>query len=111
MYPDRSPRKWISAGLAVMFVLIGVATILSILLFRGTYPSMMGFRFGWFPIIGLFFLFIILKWIFFPWGWGYRRYYWRDEDRALQTIRERYAKGEITKEQYEQILKDLVRQS
>jgi len=69
MYPDRSPRKWISAGLAVMFVLIGVATILSILLFRGTYPSMMGFRFGWFPIIGLFFLFIILKWIFFPWGW------------------------------------------
>jgi len=54
MHPDRSPRKWISAGLAVMFVLIGVVAILSILLFRGTYPSTMDFRFGWFLIIGPF---------------------------------------------------------
>ena len=74
MHPDRSHRRWVSAGLTVMFVLIGLAAILSATLFRGASP-MMGLRFSWFPLIGLFFLFFIVKWIFFPWGWGYKRHY------------------------------------
>lgn len=30
------------------------------------------------------------------------------EDEAMKTLRERYAKGEITKEQFDQIKKDLI---
>ncbi len=39
-----------------------------------------------------------------PWS---GKYYSRGPDSALQIIRERYAKGEITKEQFEQMTKDL----
>ena len=39
-------------------------------------------------------------------SWSERSYSSRP-DSALQIIRERYAKGEITKEQFEQMTKDL----
>ena len=39
-----------------------------------------------------------------PWN---SRSYPQRSDTALQTLRERYAKGEITKEQFEKISKDL----
>jgi putative membrane protein len=58
----------------------------------------MGFGMGltWIlVIIGLFLLF------------GYRRFDTRDEDRARTIARERYARGEITKEEYEEIMKRL----
>ncbi len=41
-------------------------------------------------------------------GWGSNRG-WREEDRALQLLRERYARGEITKEQFDQMSNDLER--
>jgi len=47
-----------------MFVLIGIAAILLAALFRGTSP-ITGFRFSWCPFIGPFFLFFIMRWIFF----------------------------------------------
>src|SRR6266705_6274815 len=40
-------------------------------------------------------------------GWGYRGRYWRYQDQSYYIIRERYAKGEITKEQLEQMMRDL----
>ena len=41
-------------------------------------------------------------------GWGYqRRYGWWRYDGASQILRERYAKGEITKEQFDQMMRDL----
>lgn len=50
------------------------------------------------------------------WGWGggccggnsrrYNRYSY-DEDAAMAALRRRYANGEISKEQYEQMKKDL----
>lgn len=62
--------------------------------------------FGWFLLIPLFFVaFFALR--FFLWGrWGGSGWYYQG-DPALQVLRERFARGEITKEQFEQMRKDL----
>jgi len=61
------------------------------------------FRFGW--LGGIFLIFACLwmaRWLLFPWR---GRYVYRTD--AASIIMERYAKGEITKEQFEQMLRDL----
>ena len=62
--------------------------------------------FGWFFFIPLIFLaFFALKWfIWRPWGWsgGYA------DDPAFEILTQRFARGEITREQFEQMSKDLV---
>ena len=81
--------------------------------FAGYYP----FAYGFFPF-GLFFgffwifsIFWFVRWLFFPWRWGYSRRYWGwgggYGDRAYYILRERYARGEITKDQYDQMVRDL----
>lgn len=62
--------------------------------------------FGWFFFIPLvFLLFFGLRWFFWrPWGW-----YGSCSDSAVETLRQRFARGEITKEQFEQMSKDLER--
>jgi putative membrane protein len=109
--------RWMWIGLGAMFVLFGVAAALGVF-YRGpvstgsaaTTPS---YDFGWgWGFIGLFFAFFwIVPWIF-GWGWrgwrgGYRYRRWYRNDDAYQILRERYAKGEITKEQFEQMMRDL----
>jgi uncharacterized membrane protein len=68
------------------------------------------FPFPFFPLIFIpvFFLFFFgFRWFLWGgWGWGrgcYGQYY----DPALATLRERFAKGEITKEALEQMTRDL----
>ena len=99
--------RWMWYGLAAMFVLIGVAAVLAVY-YGGLGTSSFNFDWVW-NIIGL--LFVV--WIFSMlirggwWGRGYRyrrRWYGNDE---YQILRERYARGEITKEQFEQMTKDL----
>ena len=89
-----------------MFVLIGVAVLLGIY-YRvpGTsYP----YEFGWGWIWLIFAFFWIVPWVFGRgWrGYRYRRWY-RYDDGSYQILRERYAKGEITKEQFDQMMRDL----
>ena len=71
--------------------------------------------FFWFPFGFLFFIpiffvgFFFVRWIFWGgwgWGWGWNRGYYGDP--ALQTLRDRFARGEITREQYEQMRRDLL---
>ncbi|QQG49500.1 MAG: SHOCT domain-containing protein [archaeon] len=63
------------------------------------------FPFGFFFFV--FFIFLIARFAFFPWGWGYRSGRWHHRDEAGEILRERYARGEITKDQFEQMSKDL----
>ena len=113
--------RWISWGFFAMFVLIGVAAVLAVLT-RGT-PSgsaaMFPFGFSWvWGIFGFFFFLWIFSWFFRPWGWGrwwrwggpygyYRP--WGHED-AIEILRARYARGELTKEQFDSMMQDLRRQ-
>ena len=105
--------KWMWAGLGVMFVLFGVATV-----FGSLYPqpptsagsAAFPFGFGWvWNVVGIFFLVWVFAWVFGwarPWGW--RRYRWRygyGDEYAI--LRERYARGEITNEQFDQMTRDL----
>jgi len=61
-------------------------------------------------IFGIFVIFIVfgaLRWVFWGLGGGYRRRYWKYRDRPYHILRARYARGEITKEQFEQMMRDL----
>ena len=73
-----------------------------------------GMGFGW--------LFMIIFWILIIWVvvalmrslahnghicGGHREHKEHGEDQAIKTLRDRYAKGEVTREQFEQMKKDL----
>ena len=75
-----------------------------------------GSGFVFFPFFGFGWIFFLLFFLFFwgirwwgGWGWGWRGYGpygWHHED-AHQILRARYARGEITKDQFEQMTRDL----
>ncbi|HJU35617.1 MAG TPA: SHOCT domain-containing protein [Nitrososphaera sp.] len=67
------------------------------------------FRFGWVGgIILIFITFWLARWFLWPWRrrGDYFSYGYPHRD-AESILKERYAKGEITKEQFEQIMCDL----
>ena len=72
------------------------------------YPRFWWFPFGWFIFIPIFFLiFFAVRWyIWGGWWWG-RGWHYGGYDPALETLRQRYARGEINKEQYDQMRGDL----
>jgi uncharacterized membrane protein len=75
--------------------------------------------FGWLfghgigSIFGLLLLIWVLGWMFHPWRWGYHPYYYRrwgsppPASNARSILEERYAKGDITREEYLQKKNDL----
>lgn len=102
-------------GLAVMFILIGAGIFISSVFRPVTPPTLVGyprmFGFGWiWGLVGLVFIIWVFGWVFSWMLWPSRRYYRRGgwyRDDAHQILRERYARGEITKEQFDQMTRDL----
>src|SRR6266508_2240689 len=106
---QRPYRMWRWAPFDLQTEIFGVAIVVG-LIFRALSPGSPG---PWFPFYGFWFffaffaLFWAVRWFFWPWGWGYsRRRYWHG-DESYYILRARYARGEITKEQYEQTMRDL----
>lgn len=98
-----------------------VLAILAVLIIGGVLLFAAGFAFGFFPfafyrsffffpfgfLIFLLFLFLIFRFAFWGWGWGWRRrgyYGWTD---SKEILRMRYARGEISKEQFDQMMHDI----
>ena len=109
---DWAWRRWIGLGIFALLILLGVAAILATLLrvpmvAPGTFPGM-GWVWGFFGFI--FFLWILMWFVRFAmWPW-WRTQPWRwhsHRDEASEILRVRYARGEITKDQFEAMLQDL----
>lgn len=122
MYNERRLHAghWIRLGfLAIFAVFVGAMIYFMFLVYpntpMGAYPMYPFWGFGWLWIFFGFFLFFgILRWAFWGprWGGYYRRYgygYGR-ENEAYHILRERYARGEITKDQYDAMMRDLYSQ-
>jgi len=110
-------QNWLWVGVGVAVIVVGIFAFLA-----GLYSTKTGIPlvthypffptgFGWVgALFSLFFLFWVLSWFFRPWGWGWgyrRRYGWWRNDDAERILGERYARGEITKDQFEQMMRDL----
>jgi putative membrane protein len=117
-YGQQRPHRGTAFAWAILgVILVAVIAFFAVIAYRG-YPTMPmtgpGYPdFGWwffFPF-GIFFFLIILffvsRMIFWPMGWGYRRRYWYGYGDANEILRQRYARGEITKEQFDQMKRDL----
>jgi hypothetical protein len=117
-----SPFRWLWIIIGVLFLatmVAGLAFFVSdLVLGHPLFTVGRFYPFVFFPFFsfgGIIFLFLIigfgLRMIFRPWrrwGWGYyggRGYY--SEDPAMQSLRVRYARGEITKEQFDVMASDL----
>ncbi|MGA2664370.1 MAG: SHOCT domain-containing protein [Nitrososphaerales archaeon] len=114
--------RWIFAG---VFALLLLGLIFGVLAFAGVFghvlatgpyyyrwPSLFFFPFGF--LIFVFVLFFVFRIAFWGLGWGWRgRGYYRgrwasDGPYALEILNQRYARGEITKEQYDQMKNDIL---
>jgi uncharacterized membrane protein len=104
--------KWLWFGLAGMFILIGTAILFDAVTGRLSGSQVAPAGYGWISNIvwGIVAIWVLTL-IFWPWNrnhaLGLNK--WNREDEAVNIIRKRYASGEITKEQYEQMLQDFRR--
>jgi len=113
------PMRWVWIGLGVLLVVFGGLWLLGgvwLLPYYGYGMPMIrwGFPLGVFGfIVAVVFIMMIVRLAL--WGsWvGHRRYYryhgYYGESRAEEILRERYARGEITKEQFDQMMQDIRR--
>jgi len=112
----RGMMGWIFGAL-VLLLLVGVFVVPffygSVAGPNGYYPRpYFFFPFGF--LIFFFVIFFVSRGLFGGWGWGWRggysRGYWRHGGYwgdAEEILKLRYAKGEITKEQFDQMMRDL----
>ncbi len=120
--PPRRRIRWVPIVIAGLFVVVALILLLVLL-----YPASFGISTGssarYYPFGGVLFLFFILIIGFFIvrvafWGTRMSRYQQRygrgnggnyGMNRPAMVARMRYARGEITREQYDQIMQDLQR--
>jgi putative membrane protein len=101
------------AWIPILIVVVVLVTDVGLALYLRRYsPSSLGFwfLFPFFPLLFIpiaFLFFFGLRWFFWGrWGWN-RGWYGPYHDSALETLRERFARGEITKEQFDDMAKTL----
>lgn len=112
-------RRWF-IGIVAVIVLVAALALIGAVFTHYFYPTATtpyyGYPFyGWFffPfgfIIFFFVIFFVARLIFWPMGWwgGRRRYSYRyGYGDSREILRRRYAMGEITKDQYDQMMRDL----
>lgn len=110
----RGTLRWIFGGLLlVIFLALFVAPLALVALgvFTFAHPIFWFFPIG--LILFVLFIFAVTRLAFWGWHGGYWRGYggyggwgyW--DDSATDILRMRYAKGEITKDQFDQMMKDL----
>jgi uncharacterized membrane protein len=120
-YAQNPPRRPVWPWILLAGVLVAIVAILIYLFLgfdTGSHPSG---RLYYYPFFGGFFLIFLLVWVAFfalrmaVWR-GYRSRYGGGpgyggprRDPAVLAARQRYARGEITREQYDQIMTDLTR--
>ncbi len=109
--PRRRGRIWLLVIVAVLIIVPLLASAIfyglrpmgrAHLPFLGHYPLF--FPFGW--IFSFLIIFFVLRLIFWPWGWRSRRRnrgHWNE----YHILRVRYSRGEITKDQFDQMTRDL----
>jgi len=114
-------RRIVGWSLIGLIAIIGISIALSFYfaprpLGGFHYPFFFPFHFGWLGDIFLIIIVVLIaRWLFFwPWrggrlgGEGYYSYPQQQQrPDAGSIVRERYAKGEITREQFEQMMRDL----
>ena len=118
----RRARGFIAWGVFGLIILAAASIITSMPFFGprssgSFYPFFPAFffpfHFGW--LGGIFIIlvfFLISRWVFLPWRNGSTsssHWQYHGDNSARNILKERYAKGEITKEQFEQMTLDLKR--
>ena len=107
--------RYVAWGLVGLIILVGVSIATSLIFFASRlsgsfYPlfPFFPFHFGMFGGIFLIFIIFLVARLLF---WPRSKYYLNSNSQhridAREILRERYAKGEITKEQFEQMMLDL----
>ncbi len=102
-------EPWILIPVAAAVALVTIAVVGFLTAGRAGPWPWWGF-FPWFPFVGigifLGFLFGVFRWSVGSWGWGpdgYRGV----QDQSGAILRERYARGEITREQFDEMRRGL----
>jgi putative membrane protein len=99
-------------GIGGLLLLIGVVVLVGAVLRAAIGPGAGFGGFFFFPF-GFFFFLLFLFFVFGGfrwWGWGGWRGYpmtWGYHDGASEILRQRYARGEITKDQFDQMMRDI----
>jgi uncharacterized membrane protein len=113
-------RGFIAWGMLGVIIIIGVSIVASLVLLGQRSSAMFNpfffhaffpFHFGFLvPIFLIFVIFLLARWIFWPWReQSSHSFTSQCHDNAQSMVKERYTKGEITKEQFEQMTLDLKR--
>jgi putative membrane protein len=98
-------RRIIGWSIVGAIAAVAISIVASMLLAPRIHYGYFPFHFGWLGGIFLIFLaFWAARWLLWP-RRGYYTYPQRAD--AESIVRERYAKGEITKKQFDQMLRDL----
>jgi putative membrane protein len=109
---SKSLGRYLAWGLLGLIILVGASIVTSVIFFvyRSSGTFIPFFPFPFFPFhfgfLGIILLLFIILWVA-RWNGRSHRASYLYHDKADEIARERYAKGEITKEQFEQMMQDL----